>query len=211
MKFPIFPCLLFGLVILSGCHNSQPTQPGLQKDRTNTQVTLVEPVEFQPFTYFAQSCARCHGPNGSHYGEAFGKELTDHELVEIIDEMAYGPGMAPLDEKELQVMTAYHRGLLDNRPFIVVNQITEESMQGEVMPGTSLAIHLNGRQYPITVDEDHWQFEFPTGINTNSLTEPPILHANREGKVTKLNLTKMAYSHHKKLDKANHHENEPQK
>jgi hypothetical protein len=74
-------------------------------------------------SYFESNCARCHGAYGSFYGEGFGKNLTDSKLRQVVHDMAAGPGNAPVTEPQLDALTAYHRSMINGKPFLIVNAV----------------------------------------------------------------------------------------
>lgn len=122
-----FPALLgAGGLALGGMGTAAPGP-------ADEEVPSPSPETLRPITYFNDKCANCHGNYGSFWGEGFAAELSDAELHEIVEEMAAGPAQAPLDEAALAVQTAYHRSLVDGRPFIVAWR-EGETWRGEVTP-----------------------------------------------------------------------------
>jgi hypothetical protein len=122
---------------------------------------LNSPTGFGPLTYFQNNCARCHGDYGSAYGEAFGKHLTDAQLEKVIDDMAFGPGNAPLQPRELAVQIAYHKAMIAGQPFVTVTKIITDGanaiLEGEAPPNT--AISVTG--IPATMDGHTWRATVP--------------------------------------------------
>jgi hypothetical protein len=76
------------------------------------------PTAFRPATYFAERCARCHGPEGANYAEGFAARKTDAQLDQVIHDMAAGPGGAPLGPDEVAVLRLYHRAVGSGAPFL---------------------------------------------------------------------------------------------
>jgi hypothetical protein len=139
--------------------------------RTAAQVTtapttapangLNSPTGFGPLSYFQDNCARCHGDYGSAYGEGFGKHLADAQLEKVIDDMAFGPGNAPLQPRELAVQVAYHKAMIAGQPFATVTKITIDGanaiLEGEAPPDT--AITVTG--IPATMEGHSWRATVP--------------------------------------------------
>ncbi len=102
-------------------------------------------TKFAPMAYFNENCARCHGENGSFYGDDMGKGRDDESLREIVDEMASGPAQAPLAPAELDAVTAWHRAFRDKKPFVALVKAEKvESgwqLSGEISPSATLQIN----------------------------------------------------------------------
>ena len=111
---------------------------------------------FAPLAYFNQNCARCHGENGSFYGEDFAKNKSDADLHAIVEEMAAGPAQAPLAPAELDAVAAWHRALRDKKPFVVIVKAEKAKadwlLSGEISPGATLQI--NGKD--VAVEGSNW-------------------------------------------------------
>ena len=111
---------------------------------------------FAPLAYFNANCARCHGENGSFYQDDFAHDKSDAELREVIDEMAAGPGQAPLAPAELDAVAAWHRALRDKKTFVLVvkSEKTDAGFQlsGEISPGA--ALEINGKT--VEVKGSNW-------------------------------------------------------
>lgn len=95
------------------------------------------PDAFAPLSYFAANCARCHGPNGSFYGASFAKTRDEAGLHQIVHDMAFGPAQAPLDDAKLEVLVAYHRSLIDKKPFLSLSSVTSGSVSSISPPQSS--------------------------------------------------------------------------
>ena len=100
---------------------------------------------FAPLAYFNANCSRCHGENGAFYADNFAHDRDDASLREIIDEMASGPGQAPLNPAELDAVAAWHRALRDKKPFVIIVKSEKNGdnwqLSGEVSPGAALQIN----------------------------------------------------------------------
>ena len=117
---------------------------------------------FAPLDYFEEECASCHGAYGSFYGADFGKNLDDKALHEVVESMTAGPAQAPLETRDLEVLTAYHRALRDKKPFLVLVETKEENGQriwrGEVSPDATLT--ANGA--PVVLNGHRFEVKLPT-------------------------------------------------
>ena len=156
----------------------QPITPG--------ETSELRTTSFAPTAYFNQNCARCHGENGSYYSEDFGKDKDDAALRQIIDEMAHGPGNAPLAPADLDVLTAWHRALRDKKPFVAIVKAEKTGdvwrLSGEISPGATLQI--NGET--AKVDGTTWTHD----ANTNALK----LRAQKGDVVTELDANAAAFA-----------------
>lgn len=156
----------------------QPIAPG--------ETSKLRTTSFAPTAYFNQNCARCHGENGSYYSEDFGKDKDDAALRQIIDEMAHGPGQAPLAPAELDVLTAWHRALRDKKPFVALVKAEKTGdvwrLNGEISPGATLQI--NGKT--AKVDGTTWTHD----VNTDALK----LRAQKGDTITELDASAAAFA-----------------
>ncbi len=78
------------------------------------------PLDFAATTYFQDRCARCHGAYGANYNLQHMAQSSDEKLREVIAAMADGPGQAPLEARQLEAQTAYHRSMMDGKPFLIL-------------------------------------------------------------------------------------------
>lgn len=184
---PILFLLGIGLIFLSAC--------GQSSHKLSEPVSMIHPVNFKPLDYFDQHCARCHGTNGANYGDEFGKDLTDAELVDFVDSMAAGPGEAPLEGENLKALTAFHRSLADGNPFLILTQISGHILQGETMQDAKVSLAVGDTIISATRDGANWYCTLPAGLDPKSLWALPILTAIRNEKTTELDLSKNAFSH----------------
>ena len=134
-----------------------------------------EEKPFAPLDYFADKCARCHGDYGSFYGADFAKNLDDAKLAQVVKEMCEGPAQAPLDGKNLEALTAFHRAKRDAAPFVWVTgqkgSALDGELQGEVSPGAKVELRVENRVVKTTIPaktEGH-QWSVPL---TQALTQP---------------------------------------
>lgn len=144
-----------------------------------------EKSAFAPLDYFAANCARCHGPYGEFYGAGFAQNKTDDQLRQIVQEMAEGPGNAPLENAELDILTAYHLSLRDQKPFLVVVKRETDgdfvNWSGEATPDSKLTYG----QTKVPLDGHQWKLRLPAQTE-----EKTCLEAEKDGKKTVLALVK---------------------
>lgn len=118
----------------------------------------IKATQFAPLAYFNANCARCHGEYGSFYDDNFAHDRDDASLRAVIDEMAAGPGQAPLTPAELDAVTAWHRALRDKKPFVVIVKSEKNGdnwqLSGEISPGATLQI--NGKD--VEVKSSQWTY-----------------------------------------------------
>ncbi len=108
-------------------------------------------VKYPPVSTFESSCARCHGPQGSFYGNTFG-QLPDQELEKLISEMMNGPGGLNPNQADIAAMTAYNKALAQHKPFIFITSADTATdsinYSGESIPGTILSLTSKGETRP---------------------------------------------------------------
>jgi hypothetical protein len=172
---------------------------------TQSQATpaKVEVSQFAPLAYFSSNCARCHGAYGSFYGAEFGRNLTDAKLRQVVHDMAAGPGNAPLEEAQLDVLVAYHRSLIDKKPFLVVNAATAELdgstlLRGETSPDSTVTLRWEGGSAPAMVEGDTWRATLPAKASINKAE----VVAKKNDLETTLEIKDGAYSHRAPLSGA---------
>lgn len=150
---------VLGCLAVSRGHAAPPAQWRAIETGEKSAAPLV--TNFAPTKYFNENCARCHGENGAFYGDDFGGNLDDKRLHQIVDEMAQGPGAAPLDEHDLTILTAWHRALRDKKPFVAIIKSEKAGAQwqlsGEISPDATLtingqAVEVKGTQWTHCVE-----------------------------------------------------------
>jgi len=132
------------LFTLSGCEPK--TTPAGASALLPAPTIPVERITLGPVSTFEQACARCHGPQGSFYGEAFA-ELSDSELQDFVKEMMEGPAGLHPSEEEIAAMTAYHQALAAKKPYLVVMDYVEENgyrLSGQASLQSNLIIQTAG-------------------------------------------------------------------
>ena len=143
-----------------------------------------------PLAYFESHCARCHGPNGSLYGEAFASIAADRDLHEQVLAMVEGPGMGELDDPSMFALVAFHRSLRDGTPFGVVTGMTDDEIRGEMSPGTDVQVVVGTDVIHAEMDETGWQATLPADVGTKSLR----VRIMRNGRVFEWDPSEQAWS-----------------
>lgn len=148
---------------------------------------------FGPISYFQDNCARCHGPYGSFYGGQFGNNLPPGGLRPMVKLMTEGPGGAPLDGRELDLLVAWHQSLINKTPFVILvdtdgGQSEPLVARGEVTPGATVTVRAaRGEPISATVTDHLWTAQLPADANPRALkitaslngkqaTAPPSRH-----------------------------------
>lgn len=112
---------------------------------------------FAPLDYFSSKCARCHGPNGSFYGANFAKGLKDDAaLKQIVKDMCEGPGGAPLEEHDLEVLTDFHRALRDGKPYVVAVELKDGVLYGEASPDSKVIVESGTQVLEVKLEGNKW-------------------------------------------------------
>jgi len=109
---------------------------------------------FAPLDYFEDNCARCHGDYGAFYGPTFGAGMSDKDLRQAVDDMATGPGEAPLKPSELDIETAWHCSVRDHKPFASVTAWTGGHLTGDASPGATITLTDGKNTWNVDL-EDH--------------------------------------------------------
>ena len=127
----------------------------------------LKPLDFAPLSYYAGACARCHGDNGANYGDLLHNK-SDAQLHEGIDMMAKGPGQSPLDEPQLAIVTAWHRALVEGKPFAHLAKIERGDktlLSGEATPGSKVVLKSGGSQLEAAREGTGWKIEAPKDLD----------------------------------------------
>ena len=146
---------------------------------------------FAAMDYYDQSCAHCHGPQGSAYGPSLGKDLDDKGLIKVVRDMADGPAQAHLEEPDVLTETAFHRALMLGTPYLSVTAMKGTEWSGEVMPDAKVTITLAGKTIAAKITDWNWTATLPANTNPADVTITAIL-AN---KTTTLHPSESTYSH----------------
>ncbi len=166
--FPVIalPVLLIALPLLSRGSRERKYLP-LQAPAADGIKPSLKALDFAPLSYYAQKCARCHGDNGANYGDIL-QNKTDAQLHAGIGMMAHGPGQAPLDEPQLQVMTAWHRALVEVKPFVHLMKIErgdKTTLSGEATPEAKVVLKSGDQTFEATRDGVNWKIEAPKDVD----------------------------------------------
>ena len=149
------------------------------------------PDGFAPLSYFAANCARCHGPNGSFYGDSFARTRDDASLRQIVHDMAFGPAQAPIDDPKLEVLTAYHRSLIDKKPFLSLSSaVVGSTAKGSPKSVARSGIAPNGGKKPATARLAATSEKLKKSGTTPKA--PPAKSTSRKADTAKVATTKVA-------------------
>lgn len=185
-------------VALRGGHSTPAAYQPLQAPVTESSETKAdEPqIAFAALDYYGAHCARCHGLEGANYSVESLKKRDDASLRAVIHEMAVGPGQAPLEDAQLEAVTAWHRAFIAGQPFVSVTQITRENgkiqLKGEAT--SEAKITLLGSTVPQVLAEResiHWSAELPENIDLATVQ----IRADKGETQTLLPLDRARYSH----------------
>jgi hypothetical protein len=158
---------------------------------TATQSATQPATAFAAMDYYDQSCARCHGPQGSFYGSSLGRDLDDKGLIKVCFDMAQGPAQAPISESDNLTETAFHRSLIMHSPYLSITRIDGAKWSGEVMPDAKIAIAVAGKAIDAEVTDWNWSVVVPT----NTKPEDVVITATLAGKTTTIAPATATYSH----------------
>lgn len=167
--------------LIHGCETDRGTEarqrrvsPASAPASATAAVDLVE----GPLTTFERACSRCHGPQGSFFGEHFAK-LNDEGIYEQTEEMMRGPAQLDPDRPRVEAMAAFLRALRDHRPFICVTNAQafasgrEAVLRGEVTPGASVVLEKGLVKVDAGVEQRVWTIASPP--------QPPFVLRARAG------------------------------
>lgn len=105
-------------------------------------------ISNSPINSFKDHCSRCHGYEGSAYGEGFG-DMEDAELKKVVKEMMIGPAQLKPEQIEIEAMYSYNKSLRDNKPFAVILnsksfiERKDDNLQINLSPETKLVMESN--------------------------------------------------------------------
>jgi cytochrome c553 len=155
----------------------------------SSAATMPAPA-FAAMDYYDQSCAHCHGPQGSAYGPSIGKDLDDKGLIKVVRDMADGPAQAHLEESDVLAETAFHRALMLGTPYLSVTSMKGAEWAGEVMVDAKVMIAVGGKTIEAKVTDWNWTATLPE----NSSPADVAITASLAGKNTILHPAKSMYS-----------------
>lgn len=174
---------------VAGCRHDA-TPPATQNVAVAAPTAKAYALAFPAMTYYDQSCAKCHGPDGSFYGPTLGNNLTDAQLIAKCRAMEAGPASAPISERDNQAVVAYHRALIMRRPFVSLTQLTKGQWGGEASTDAKVTVHVAGQSIPADSTDWNWVATVPPGTNPADAT----IEAQVDNKTTTLHLGQSAYS-----------------
>ncbi|MBN2326504.1 MAG: hypothetical protein JXR73_05060 [Candidatus Omnitrophica bacterium] len=153
----------------------------LSPNSSNKNKELVNVYE-GPTTLFHNSCAECHGENGSDYEDDF-HHLSDGELAEKIESMMAGPAQIIAPQKEeIDALVQYHRALRDKKLFLMVNNAASileglTTLKGSATPGAKVVLQKGETILSAVSQRGEWVL--------NNIPSPPfILTAEKGGSRT---------------------------
>ncbi len=130
------------------------------------ETAAVYDLEHGPLTVYDNHCSRCHGANGSLYGESFYKLSEEHMEYDVYD-MMIGPAQLKPTTAEVEAMNQYHFALQHKMPFAGITNAESflsnqtRTLQGEVTPNTEIRISKNDQSFPIEPNGQRWQISNP--------------------------------------------------
>lgn len=128
---------------------------------------------------YDKACVRCHGPGGSFYGSDLGKGKSAAQLRKMVWEMCIAQGGLTVSQREVDAMTAYHRSIMQNEPFIEITALTSTKVSGEATPETTLQLHSGSKTVLVQLTDNRWSVAMDT-LKAATIT------ATRNGKTTRL-------------------------
>lgn len=190
-------CIVLCAAALFGCPRAPaPPVSGASDPAHERESALViaAPPPVEPIEFFERSCANCHGPYGTFYGEEFARGLDDAELKKVVLDMVIGPARASLDDASLGALVAFHRQLADAEqgPFVALTRAGEDEIGGEVSPGARVTVLVDGRTLEARVDGHTWSARL-----VDSPERSLIIRASfpERGATTELDVSTGAWSH----------------
>ncbi len=176
-------------VAIAACERTTP--PAAPPDNAaSASTTPAQPLSLGPVTFFEQRCARCHGSYGAAYAPSL-SALSDPELTRFVDEMVIGPGQTELAARDLAAQVAYHRSLIDQRPFLAVTALDGSSIAGEVTPGATVEVVAGGDRVPAAVTGHTWR----AALAGDPSRAPTRVEARLRDSIMSLDLGRAAHSH----------------
>ncbi len=169
---------LLALAAASGCGKREVSQTAAPPVPPNAKAAAESgdtnkpgavDLALAPISTFEAACARCHGPQGSFYGENFASSLTPEALRQTVEEMMLGPGGLQPAPAEIDAMTAYHLALRRKLPFAVVTNGGSlasgqaPTVRGEKTPEVTIEVVNAGSARPAEGDELAWEAPAPPG------------------------------------------------
>jgi mono/diheme cytochrome c family protein len=160
-----------------------------------TTAVAVKPLQQAPVRYYERNCVECHGANGVMHDHSILAAMSEAQLRGTIREMARFEAEAPLNKKELDVMVAYHRSMIDHKPFVAAVGYINDTLVVETYFRNTLTAKANGKNLPVRKTEKKRY----VSLNGADLEDVTLTLKSREGKTTVLPLSKSVYSHYRPL------------
>jgi hypothetical protein len=151
-----------------------------------------------PISYFEDRCARCHGPQGSFYGDDFGRKLSEDALQKVVDDMCRVQGDAPLKGLELEAQVAYHRAMIAKEPFLVVTRTKDGELAGEVAEKAVVSVKYRRISVTAEVKATSWKSRVPKGEKP----EDAVITATLGKRTSVVRLSKESFSHSRPIKPA---------
>lgn len=140
--------------------NPPSTQSPEAADSAHADAPADRPaLQYPPVATFDQHCARCHGPEGSFYGQAFA-QTVEHDLTEMVGQMMRGPAFLEPNSTDIAAMAAYQRALAAEEPFVIVTDPQKalatdlSEIPVEASPGAQVTIERTNGTAQITASRD---------------------------------------------------------
>jgi mono/diheme cytochrome c family protein len=193
-----------GIAVLGAWHGATafarpaPLVPLPQPKYFDAAPEKAESSAFAAIEYYQNHCSRCHGYYGMNYDLNSLQKRDDASLKTVLHDMAAGPGGQPLDDAQLEVVTAYHRSMIKLQPFMSVTKIETVAdgvmLSGEATPEAKIEIKNGDGSTLATRDaanEYQWQAKLPIGAEAGKLQ----VTATLKEVVTTVDLAESKYSH----------------
>ncbi len=169
-SWPYFLGIFAVSVALRGGHSAPLRYQPLQ---TPAAETAEAKTAFEALDYYGAHCGRCHGLEGANYSPESLQKRDDDSLQQVIKEMAQGPGQAPLEGAQLEVVTAWHRAFIAGQPFVSVTKIARENdkiqLRGEATSDARIALICltapDAPQVLATREGTNWSAELPANVD----------------------------------------------
>lgn len=139
-------------------------------------------------TLYDKACTRCHGIAGSFYGPDLGKKKTDVQLRKMVWDMCIAQGGLIVSKREVDAMTAYHRSIMRNEPYVEVLKSDEMMLVGEATQGSRVWAVSGTKSWACTVQETSWFLAKPRAKITHIVVQ-------LGKKQTRLSATVGSFSH----------------
>lgn len=174
----------------AGSNGGHGAGGGEAVELTPAPAGLVEPLARGPISYFQQRCAACHGAHGSQYLPGFASREGARDLRTVVEEMAAGPAMSPVDGEDLEALTAFHRALSAGAPFVAWLGRDGGDLVGEVMPGAGaeVEVRVGDRSFMAEVNGHAWR------AAVGDAKGEVMVRAVREGREAVVLLSERAWS-----------------